>query len=64
MFNAYYKQTVHESPAEHFRVRPVNIYYYLEDDSISVVEPHVENSGMPQGRSSFCMLLITNPISY
>jgi len=49
-FNAWYKQTVHESPGEHFRVRQVNIYYYLEDDSISVVEPHVENSGMPQGK--------------
>ena len=48
-FNAWYKQTVHESPNEHYRVRHVNIYYYLEDDSISVVEPHVENSGMPQG---------------
>lgn len=48
-FFAYFKQTVHESPAEYFRVRPVDIYYYLEDDSISVVEPHVENSGMPQG---------------
>lgn len=49
-FNAWYKQTVHESPGEYYRVRPVNIYYYLEDDSISVVEPHVENSGMPQGK--------------
>ena len=47
---AWFKQTVHESPDEHFRVRHVNIYYYLEDDSISVVEPHVENSGMPQGK--------------
>ncbi|XP_078584990.1 EF-hand domain-containing protein 1-like [Branchiostoma floridae x Branchiostoma japonicum] len=50
MFKAYYKQTVHESPNEHYRIRPVNIYYYLEDDSISVVEPVVENSGMPQGK--------------
>lgn len=49
-FIAWFKQTVHESPNEHFRVRQVNIYYYLEDDSISVVEPHVENSGMPQGK--------------
>ena len=48
-FNAWYKQTVHESPNEHYRVRHVNIYYYLEDDSISVVEPVIENSGMPQG---------------
>ena len=48
-FNAYFKQTVHESPSEYFRVRPVDIFYYLEDDSIAVIEPHVENSGMPQG---------------
>eukprot|EP00794_Sanderia_malayensis_P011887 gene11887-13119_t len=50
LFHAYYKQTVHESPTEHFRVRHVNVYYYLEDDSISVVEPPVENSGIPQGK--------------
>ena len=48
-FNAYFKQTVHESQNEYFRVRPVDIYYYLEDDSIAVIEPHVENCGMPQG---------------
>lgn len=48
-FNAYFKQTVHESKDEYFRVRPVDIFYYLEDDSIAVIEPHVENSGMPQG---------------
>ncbi|XP_033640737.1 EF-hand domain-containing protein 1-like [Asterias rubens] len=49
-FDAYFQQTVHESRNEYYRVRPVIIYYYLEDDSISVVEPHVENSGMPQGK--------------
>ena len=40
---------MHESKDEYFRVRPVDIFYYLEDDSIAVIEPHVENSGMPQG---------------
>merc|ERR1712166_274830 len=25
-------------------------FYYLEDDSIAVIEPIVENSGMPQGK--------------
>jgi hypothetical protein len=50
LFHAYFKQTVHESPDEHFRVRPVKVYYYLEDDSISVVEPLVPNSGIPQGK--------------
>ena len=44
-----------ESPAEVFRVRPVDLYYYLEDDTIAVVEPHVENSGMPQGRYKLLM---------
>jgi hypothetical protein len=50
LFNAYFKQTVHESSKEYYRVRFVTIYYYLEDDSISVVEPPVENSGIPQGK--------------
>ncbi|WAR18089.1 EFHC1-like protein [Mya arenaria] len=49
-YNAYFKQTIHESKDEYFRVRPVDIFYYLEDDSIAVIEPHVENSGMPQGK--------------
>ncbi|CAG5128078.1 unnamed protein product, partial [Candidula unifasciata] len=49
-FYGYFKQTVYESPSEHFCIRPVDIYYYLEDDSIVVVEPHIENAGMPQGK--------------
>ncbi len=49
-FDAYFKQTVHESPNEYYRIRNVKVYYYLEDDSISVVEPPVENSGIPQGK--------------
>lgn len=49
-FFGYFKETVHESAQEYYRVRPVEIFYYLEDDSISVMEPHVENAGMPQGK--------------
>lgn len=49
-FNAYFKETVHESPNEYYRVRPVEIFYYLEDNSITVMEPHLDNSGLPQGR--------------
>jgi len=49
-FDAYFKEAVHESPNEYYRVRPVEIYYYLEDDSIAVIEPLVENCGMPQGK--------------
>jgi len=50
LFRAYFKQTVHESPTEFYCIRPVKIFYYLEDDSIAVVEPVVENSGIPQGK--------------
>ncbi|CAB3978488.1 EF-hand domain-containing 1-like [Paramuricea clavata] len=50
LFLGYFKQTVHESADEYYRVRPVKIYYYLEDDSIAVIEPMVENSGIPQGK--------------
>lgn len=39
-----------DSPEESWRVRPVVFYYYLEDDSICVMEPEVENSGLPQGK--------------
>ena len=28
----------------------MRIFYFLEDDSISVMEPSIENSGMPQGK--------------
>eukprot|EP01135_Chromosphaera_perkinsii_P006653 Nk52_evm55s554 gene=Nk52_evmTU55s554 len=48
-FNAYFKETVHESAVEQYRVRKVKIMYHLEDDSMTVMEPAVENSGMPQG---------------
>ncbi|XP_037015466.2 EF-hand domain-containing protein 1 [Artibeus jamaicensis] len=49
-FDAYFQEDVPMSTEEHYRIRQVNIYYYLEDDSMSVVEPVVENSGIPQGK--------------
>ncbi|KAM5164320.1 EF-hand domain-containing protein 1 [Mantella aurantiaca] len=48
-FDAYFQEIVPISQTEHYRVRKVGVYYFLEDDSISVVEPPVENSGIPQG---------------
>ncbi|KAJ3096418.1 EF-hand domain-containing protein 1 [Phlyctochytrium planicorne] len=47
-FDGYYKQTVHES-MEQYHLRKVRIHYFVEDDSVAVVEPPVENSGIPQG---------------
>ncbi|XP_049621178.1 EF-hand domain-containing protein 1 [Suncus etruscus] len=49
-FSAYFQEDVPMSTEEHYRIRQVNIYYYLEDDSMSVMEPIVENSGIPQGK--------------
>ena len=47
-FYGYFKQTVYESPNEYYRVRPVTICYFLEDDSMQIYENPVENSGIPQ----------------
>ncbi|CAB3237276.1 unnamed protein product [Arctia plantaginis] len=49
-FTAFFKQPVYENPDESYRVRVVNIVYFLEDDSITVIEPRVKNSGIWQGR--------------
>ncbi|XP_073442508.1 EF-hand domain-containing protein 1 [Dendrobates tinctorius] len=48
-FEGYFREAVPISQDEVSRVRRVSVYYYLEDDTISVVEPPVENSGIPQG---------------
>lgn len=38
-----------ENKNENYRVRKCVIYYHLEDDTIYVGEPKIENSGIPQG---------------
>jgi len=48
-FYAYFKEAVFSSPVEDRRIRKCVVYYYLEDDSVHVAEPKVENSGIPQG---------------
>ncbi|XP_070782396.1 EF-hand domain-containing protein 1 [Enoplosus armatus] len=49
-YYAYFQENILYSPEEKYRVRPVVIYYYLEDDSMCIIEPVVENSGLPQGK--------------
>ncbi|CAG9840580.1 unnamed protein product [Diabrotica balteata] len=49
-FKAFFKQGVVESPNEFYRIRKVNIIYFLEDDTITVIEPRTKNSGIDQGR--------------
>lgn len=48
-FNAFFEQIALDAPIKEF-VRHVQIFYYLEDDTISVIEPIVENSGLLQGK--------------
>lgn len=48
-FLAYFQEAVHDSSVETKRIRKCEIYYYVLDDSIQIVEPKMENSGVPQG---------------
>jgi len=48
-FDGYFQESVTESRTEQYRVRHVKVYFYLEDDSIQLVEPRHKNSGLNQG---------------
>ncbi|KAG8461862.1 hypothetical protein KFE25_013881 [Diacronema lutheri] len=56
-YDAYFKEAVHESRLENYRVRRVLIYFYLLDGTLQISEPKVENSGMPQGESKGSVFL-------
>lgn len=38
-FTAFFKQPVFDSTDENYRVRIVNIIYFIEDDTLTVIEP-------------------------
>ena len=48
-FEGYFDEHVTESAYENWRIRPCTILYYLEDDTVHVIEKKYENSGIPQG---------------
>uniref|UniRef100_A0A671TV70 EF-hand domain-containing family member C2 n=1 Tax=Sparus aurata TaxID=8175 RepID=A0A671TV70_SPAAU len=48
-FEAYFQEAVPDARDETYRIRRCKIYFYLEDDTIQVVEPEYKNSGIPQG---------------
>ncbi|XP_078736355.1 EF-hand domain-containing family member C2 [Lampetra fluviatilis] len=48
-FEGFTREEVPQSPVETRRVRHVRVLFFLEDDSIQVLEPQVKNAGMPQG---------------
>lgn len=49
MFTAFMLSEIEDSPLEKTRVRYFKVYYYLEDDTMSISEPEIANSGMQQG---------------
>lgn len=48
-FDGYFQEAVNEKREEQFRIRKCKVYFYLEDDSIQVIEPRMKNAGVPQG---------------
>ena len=48
-FKTYFQEPVVEDAGENYRIRKCILYYYLDDDTIHIIENRVENSGIPQG---------------
>jgi len=48
-FSCYFQEAVVENANENYRLRKCTMYYYLEDDTIHILESRVQNSGIPQG---------------
>ncbi|KAJ8350395.1 hypothetical protein SKAU_G00255250 [Synaphobranchus kaupii] len=48
-FDAHFQEAVCQKREETYRVRTCKIYFFLEDDTIQVVEPEIRNSGISQG---------------
>jgi hypothetical protein len=48
-FYGFFQEPVHERNDENYKIRKCVIMYHLEDDTIYITEPRIENSGIPQG---------------
>ena len=48
-FSVFFQESVVENANENYRLRKCTMYYYLEDDTIHILETRVPNSGIPQG---------------
>lgn len=59
-FDAYFKSTVNKSFGCNYNLRKCKIIYFLEDNTIKVVEPVVINSGLPQGIIILFLYIIQN----
>ncbi|CAM9320788.1 unnamed protein product [Scytosiphon promiscuus] len=64
-FFAYFQEPVHEGgsmDATGFRVRKFSIMYFLSDNTISIEEPRITNSGLTQGKF-MRRLQVTRPLN-
>ncbi|KAG6456585.1 EF-hand domain-containing family member C2 isoform X1 [Manduca sexta] len=48
-FQGYFQQSLHEMRSASHILRKVEIFFFLEDGTIKVMEPRTENSGLSQG---------------
>ncbi|XP_031332726.1 EF-hand domain-containing family member C2-like isoform X2 [Photinus pyralis] len=48
-FYAFFRETLQEHRCAPFQIRKVVIYFFLEDGTIQVMEPKIDNSGISQG---------------
>lgn len=55
-FQAYFHEPVKYSRIEHARQRRVEVRFYLVDNTLEVVEPEQDNSGLPQVRGAHTTL--------
>lgn len=58
MFKAFFQETVQEKWKTAFHIRVVNISFFLEDGTIKIVEPSVDNSGLEQGSTVHFIFII------
>ena len=48
-FDGYFNEHIVESAHENYRIRKCTLLYYLDDDTLQVIEDRVQNSGIVQG---------------
>ena len=49
LFNAYFEEDLQQCAIESRRLHKCDIFFYVEDGTIEIIERKLENSGMPQG---------------
>lgn len=49
LFHAYYEEDVLLSPVESNRITKCEVFFFVEDGTIEIVQTKQENSGIPQG---------------